>query len=64
MGRRGLASLGYLTLVVSASSRLGKFPLKVPNFSIFFPAALKKYHRVWSKNTWFVLLFTAGQKDA
>jgi len=29
-----------------------KFPLKISNFSIFFPLGPKKSHRVGSKNTW------------
>jgi len=44
-------------------SGLGKFPLKIPNFSIF-SLWLKKSPLVGSKSTWIRLLFTVGQKYA
>jgi len=44
-----------------------KFPLKIPNFSIFSPLG-HKISSVWVKNypvqRWVSLLFTAGQKYA
>jgi len=32
--------------------RFGKFPLKMSNFSVYFPSGQKKYLGVWSKSTW------------
>jgi len=30
---------------------LGKSPLKIPNFPIFFPSDKKQLHRIWPKST-------------
>jgi len=51
------AGLGQPFLV---GSGFGKFPLKIPHFSIFSPSVKKKNLRVWSKRQ-VSLLFTAGQ---
>jgi len=40
-----------------------KFPLKIPNFSIFFPLG-QKISSGWVKKYWGGLLFIAGQKYA
>jgi len=42
--------------VGSATSGFGKFPLKNPNFSIFFLSCKKNLSEVRSKNTWVIYL--------
>jgi len=47
---------------------IGKFPLKIPKFSIFCPSGQKKISSVWVKKnpgqSWVGLTFTAGSKYA